>query len=310
MSLTLIEYAKGIANSGTQFRGAIVEMFPANSELLSVLPFQTIQGNALKYNREETLPGIAFRGYNESYTESTGVINPITETLHILGGEADVDRQLVKSMGPGVRAAHVNMKVKSLVGAWTEKFIKGDNVGDPREFDGLQNRLTGSQVIDAGSTANGAALSLIKLDEAIDAVDNPTHILMNRTMKRRLSAAARLYTVGGYITYELGAFGRRVMQYNDLPIVTIDQDNEGNEILPFTEAAASGTDTACSIYVVSLGDGNLVGIQNDSPEAYDLGEIDSAPVYRTRVEWASGIAMFGAKSAARLRYIADAAVVA
>jgi hypothetical protein len=52
MSLTLIEYAKGIANSGTQFRGAIVEMFPANSELLSVLPFQTIQGNALKYNRE------------------------------------------------------------------------------------------------------------------------------------------------------------------------------------------------------------------------------------------------------------------
>jgi hypothetical protein len=308
MSLTLIESAK--LSTGNVFRDTIVEMFPANSELLSVLPFQTIAGNALKYNREETLPGVAFRGYNESYTESTGVINPITETLHILGGDLDVDRQLVKSMGAGVRAAHVNMKVKALTGAWTEKFIKGDNAGDPREFDGLQNRLTGSQVISAGSTANGAALSLAKLDEAIDAVDNPTHILMNRTMKRRLSAAARLYTVGGYITYELGAFGRRVMQYNDLPIVTIDQDNEGNEILGFTEAAASGTDTACSIYVISAGDGSLVGIQNDAPEAYDLGEIDASPVYRTRVEWASGIALFGAKAASRLKFIGDLAVVA
>lgn len=308
MSLTLIEAAK--LSSGDVFRDTVVEMFPANSELLSSLPFQTIAGNALKYNREETLPGIAFRGYNESYTESTGVINPITETLHIIGGDADVDRQLVKSMGAGVRATHVNMKVKALTQSWTEKFIKGDNATDPREFDGLQNRLTGSQVVDAGSTANGEPLKLTKLDEVIDAVDNPTHILMNRTMKRRLSAAARLYTVGGFINYELGAFGRRVMSYNDLPIITIDQDNEGNEILPFTESAASGTSTACSIYVVSFGDGSLVGLQNGGIEAYDLGEIDASPVYRTRIEWAAGIAMFGAKAAARLRYIADAAVVA
>lgn len=308
MSLTLIEAAK--LQTGDVFRDTVVEMFPANSELLSALPFQTIAGNALKYNREETLPGIAFRGYNESYTESTGVINPITETLHIIGGDADVDRQLVKSMGAGVRSTHVNMKVKALTQSWTEKFIKGDNATDPREFDGLQNRLTGSQVIEAGTTANGEALKLTKLDEVIDAVDNPTHILMNRTMKRRLSAAARLYTVGGFINYELGAFGRRVMSYNDLPIITIDQDNEGNEILPFTEAAASGTATACSIYVVSFGDGNLVGLQNGGIEAYDLGEIDASPVYRTRIEWAAGIAMFGAKAAARLKYIADAAVVA
>ena len=308
MSLTLIEAAK--IQTGDVFRDTIVEMFPANSELLSALPFQTIAGNALKYNREETLPGIAFRGYNESYTESTGVINPITETLHIIGGDADVDRQLVKSMGAGVRSTHVNMKVKALTQSWTEKFVKGDNATDPREFDGLQNRLTGSQVIEAGSTANGAALSLAKLDEVIDAVDNPTHILMNRTMKRRLSAAARLYTVGGFINYELGAFGRRVMSYNDLPIVTIDQDNEGNEILGFTEAAASGTATACSIYVCSFGDGNLVGLQNGGIEAYDLGEIDASPVYRTRIEWAAGIAMFGAKAAARLKYVGDLAVVA
>lgn len=308
MSLTLVESAK--IGTGDVHRDAIIEMFPATSELMTVLPFQTIAGNALKYNREETLPGIAFRGYNESYTESTGVVNPITETLHILGGDLDVDRQLVKSMGAGVRATHVRMKVKALTSRWTEAFFKGDNTSDPREPDGLQSRLTGTQLIDAGATAGGAALSLAVLDEAIDAVDNPTHLAMNRTMKRRLAAAARATAVGGYITYDLGAFGRRVMQYNDLPIITIDQDNEGNEILGFTEAAASGGATATSIYVLSVGDGSLVGIQNDSPEAYDLGEVDDAPVFRTRVEWAAGIALFGAKAAARLRYIGNAAIVA
>src|SRR6185369_13474521 len=132
----------------------------------------------------------------------------------------------------------------------------------------------------------------------------------NRTMRRRLSAAARLYTVGGYITYDLDAFGRRVTRYNDLPILTAYQDNLGAEILPFTEAAASGTSTASSIYCVSMGDGMLSGIQNGGIQARDLGELETKPAFRTRVEWYPGIAMFHPRAAARLRYVADAAVVA
>lgn len=308
MSMNLVEAAK--IETGDVHRSGIIEQFARSSDVLRVLPFQDIAGNALKYNREETLPGIAFRGINESYSESVGVINPITESLFIAGGDMDVDRQIVKAMGGGVRAAHVSMKVKAAAGLWTKKFLKGDNGTEPREFDGLQNRLTGTQVISAGTTANGAALSLAKLDEAIDAVDNPTHLLMSKAMKRRLSQAARLYTVGGYITFELDAFGRSVTKYNDIPILIADQDNTGTDILGFTEAANSGTATATSIYILSVGDGSLVGIQNSGIEAYDLGELDTKPVYRTRVEWASGIAMFASKAAARLKFIGDLAVVA
>lgn len=71
MALTLVEAAKRYANP---IQSAIVELYAQNSDILLTLPFNTIQGNAYRYNREETLPGIGFRGVNESWTESTGVL--------------------------------------------------------------------------------------------------------------------------------------------------------------------------------------------------------------------------------------------
>lgn len=307
MALTLVEAAKRYTNPVQQ---AIVEMFPQNSDILMALPFNDIQGNAMRYNREETLPGVGFRGVNEAYTESTGVLNPVTEPLVIAGGELDVDKFILETQGQDQRAVQESMKVKALALRLTETFLKGDNAAEPREFDGLQTRLTGSQKIQAGSTANGTALSLGKLDEAIDAVDNPTHIIMNKAMRRRLTTAARTTTVGGYITYDKDAFGRRVFQYNDLPILIADQDETGTDILPFSEAATSGTATATSIYVVSFTEGMMTGIQSGAPQVKDLGELETKPVYRTRVEWYVGIAIFHAKAAARLWSIADAAITA
>lgn len=308
MALTLVEAAKMYQNDLA--RGAVIELYAKNSEVLRTLPFMTIEGPAYHYLREETLPGIGFRGINEAYTESVGVLNPEFDPLVIAGGDLDVDRFLTRTMGADVRSRQETMKVKALAHRWTKAFIKGDSSTEPREFDGLQRRLTGSQLISAGTTANGEPLKLSKLDELIDAVDSPTHLIMNRTMRRRLSAAARLTTVGGYITYALDEFGRRVTAYNDLPIIIVDQDNTGSEILPFTEAAASGTDTATSIYCVSFGEGMLAGIQSSDMEVMDLGQQNDTPVERTRVEWYAGICLEHPRAAARLYRIADAAVVA
>lgn len=308
MALTLLEAAK--LESGDVLRSAIIELYAGSSSILSALPFQSITGNALKYNREEALPGVGFRGVNEAYTASTGVLNPLTEALVIAGGDLDVDKFILDTMGNNQRSTHEAMKVRALSLAWTRKFIKGDNQSDPREFDGLQVRTTGSQVISAGTTANGAALSLAVLDQAIDQTLDPTHLIMNKTMARRLSAAARLSTVGGYITYDLDSFGRRAMQYNGLPILTVDLDHTGTAILGFTEAADSGTATATSIYVVSMGDGMLTGLQNGTISVRDLGELQTAPVFRTRVEWYNGIAVFHGRAVTRLKFIGDLAVVA
>lgn len=307
-ALTLVEAAK--LETGDVIRQAVIELYAGSSDILANLPFQSIAGNALKYNRESNLPGVGFRGVNEAYTPSVGVLNPMTEALVIAGGDLDVDTFILKTMGMSQRAVHESMKVRALALAWTRKFLKGDTASDPREFDGLQTRVTGDQLISAGATANGAALSLAKLDEAIDQTLNPTHMIMSKAMARKFSAAARLTTVGGYITWDKNEFGARVLAYNGLPILTVDLDNAGTAILGFTEAAASGTDTATSIYIASIGDDGLTGLQNGGMDVRDLGELQTAPVMRTRVEWFNGIAIFNGRAVTRLRHIGNLAIVA
>jgi len=308
MALTLVEAAKRTDNP---VQSAVIEMYAAASDIMAALPFQDITGNALRYNREDTLPGVGFRGVNEAYTESTGVLNPQTEPLVIAGGDLDVDMFILRTMGMAQRSTQEGMKVKSLALAWAKQFLKGDSVSDPRGFDGLQARLVGNQLFYAGTTDGGDALSLAKLDELIDRVDSPTHLIMNKTMRRRLSAASRSTSIGGFLTYELGAFGRKIAMYADLPILIADYDNAGDDILPFTEVGYTGsTATASSIYCVSFGDGMLGGIQNGVMDVRDLGELQEKPAMRTRVEWLAGIACYHGRAAARLGGVKDAAVTA
>lgn len=308
-AMNIVEYSKAL-NNGEDLKRGIIEMYAGSSSILAALPMIQIQGNALKYNVETQYPGVGFRGVNESWTPSTGIINSLVEALVITGGELDVDVFLVKTMGAGRRAIEEASKVRALALAWTNKFINGNTASDPREFDGLQTRITGSQLLSAGSTANGAALSLEKMDELLDQVDNPTHLIMNRKMARRFSAAARTPAVSGYVTWTKDQLGQRVMQYNDIPILTVDKDNNDADILGFDEPASSGTDTATSIYAVSMGPNGLCGLQNGTIDVRDLGELQSQPLMRTRVEWYTGMAIFNGRSAARLQHIGDLAITA
>jgi hypothetical protein len=311
MALTIVEAAK--LNPGDVLRSAIVEMYARTSDVLRTLPFQDIPGNALKYNREDTLPGVGFRGVNEAFPESVGVLNPITESLAIAGGDLDVDRFIVQTMGANQRSVQEGMKVKALAHRWTLAFLKGDSSADPREFDGLQRRIPvgSSQLLDAGATSGGDALSLFKLDTLISRVDTPTHLIMNKTMAMRLAQAARNTAVGGFITWDPSEFGQRIMSYNGIPILQVEEDSTGTAILPFTEAnPGGGAAASTSIYAVSFGDGALVGIQNQGVDVRDLGELETKPVLRTRVEWYAGIACYSGKAMARLRGIKDFAIVA
>jgi len=306
--ITLLESNK--LRGGDVYAQTIVELYAKTSDILRVLPFETIAGNAYHYNQEDTLPGVAFRGINASWTASAGVVNPMVEHLCIAGGELDVDQALVKTQGPQVRAKHEAMKVKHLAHLWTYKFIKGSSPTTPAEFDGLQRRLVGNQLIAAGATGGGDALTLAKLDELCDTVVEPTHLIMSRAMRRRLTAASRTSTVGGFINFQKDEFGRQISYYNDLPILIADGNTDYYATLDFLEACTSGGDTGTSIYCVSLKPGMLQGIQNGPPEVDDLGKMQASPAYRTRVEWLSSIILEHPKAAARLYAISNAAVTA
>lgn len=309
MPMTLVEAAK--LETHNLVRAGVIEQFARTSEVLRVLPFQDIQGNALAYNREEQLPGVAFRGVNEGYAESVGVINPATETLYIAGGDLDVDRFIIQTMGPQVRSTHENMKIKALAQAWTAKFIKGDTTIQPREFDGLQARLTGYNLIAAGATSGGDALSLDILDTAIDRVANPTHILMSRALRRKFKNARNTPAVAGSITLEKDDFGRPVEVYAGLPILTTYGDNINPDPLGFDEAnPGGGANVGSSIYVVNFGTDGVSGIQNGGIDVRDLGELDSMPLFRTRVEWYAGIGVFNGSAAVRIWGVKNVALTA
>lgn len=312
MALTLVESAKIALGRDEVLKATIMELFAKGSDIMQYLPFENITGNALKFDREKMLPGVAFRGVNEGYTESTGEVEQVIESLAIAGGDLDVDVFLVKTGGVGQRAVQENLKIKALTLNITKQIIKGSVLTDAKGFDGLQVRCTGDQLICNGATSASQyqSLSLVKLDELIDSVEDPTDLIMNKTMRRLLTAAARLSTVGGYITYDLDAFGRRVTKFNDLPILIADKDEDNQDILAFSELGPVTASENTSIYCVSFAENGVLGLQNAEMDVRDLGEQQSKPVFRTRVEWYITLGVLRPRAVSRLYAIRNAAVIA
>ena len=305
--ITLLEAAK--INSGDVLRNTIIEHFARSSDLLRALPFIDVQGGAYVYNLEGNLPGVAFRGVGEGYTASAGIMNPETERLRIGGGDLDVDLATLKMHGQDVRSAHELRKVKALALTISDKIINGDSVAEPREFDGLRTRIIGSQLIAAGASSGGDALKITLLRDLIDETENATHLIMSKKMRNLLTAAATDSAVGGYITFSVDEFGTRVTQFDNLPILLTDYDSNGDQVIQFNEVnPGGGSNVGTSIYCVNMSDEGVTGLQNGIMEVRDLGELQTAPVMRTRVEWLVSLAALHGRAASRLHGIKDAAV--
>jgi len=113
MALSL---AQAAAQSRNSLASGVMQLFPVNSFVLDRLNFETIDGNAFQYYTDSALPGAEFRAVNASYAESTGSLTSATESLVILGGDADVDRylQLTRSNLLDQRATQVEMKARAV----------------------------------------------------------------------------------------------------------------------------------------------------------------------------------------------------
>jgi hypothetical protein len=306
MGLTLLEAAKSERDLA---RLAVIREL-AEGELMSVIPFQNVEGEGVFYDVEAELPSVGFRGINETLDATYGVLNPQAEKLKILGSEVDVDTAIIDMRGPQAIADQVQMKVRSMRLTFEDQFINGDETANPRAFDGLKRRINvgSSQAINM----NGA-LSLTALDELIDACDamgGNKVLIMNKKMRRRLNTASRNSSIGGFINYQQNEFGRRVTTYGDVPIIVTDTNAQNAQIQPFTESSSS-----TSIYCVAFGDLLTTALQGRArgqfgPSVRALGEVPDAPVDRTRIEWYCGMAVMNGRSAARLYGVTDAAVVA
>lgn len=263
----------------------------AAGPLLQNLPFRNIEGNGLFWKREEALPDVGFRNYNGALAESYAEVSQQSESLKLFGGDIKVDRAIVDLEGTQAKAYQVQARVRAMRMAWEALFINGDSNKSPSEFDGLAARIK------SGSSqyfSNGAgALSLDKLDEAIDAVDaqgGSKYLIMSKSGRRALSKLARANTQIDIVRNE---FGYQQLVYAGLPVLELDRDHKNVAIL-------DSTPTNQDLYVVAFGNDLLTGIQNGGVSVRELGESHAQPQMITRVEWYCGLALINGRAAARV----------
>lgn len=307
MALTLSDHAVQHDNLYAQ---GVVKIFEEENPVMRFMPFRRINGDAYKYRVESTMPGIQWRRVNEDYNESTGVLEPRVEPLYIIGGETFFDNFILKTQGSGNgtfdhKRTQWEMKSRSLSREYSRAFFEGDDLVDPDEMPGLRRRLSGSQVLLAGT--NGASLTVAMLDELIDTViSGDIHIFLHKTLRRKLTS---LLLAGGtsatyHVDYaDIDDMGKQVMRYNGVPIHVVEDRGNVNSILGFDETAGSSTVTS-SVYAVNFGEDAVFGIfGGDGPpvNVYSLGEDQDSPGEKGRIEFFTGLVMKHPRSAARLR---------
>lgn len=293
MAITLEESAK---LSQDMLQRGVIETMVRTSAVLEILPFMEIVGNAYAYNQVAELPDVAFRAVNEGYVESGSVFEQKTANLVMLGGDVDVDKFIAQTRGNinDQRAIQTELKAKAVAETFTRTFFHGDVATDPKSFDGLNKFVSGSQDIAVADTTNGT-LTYADLNKLLDAVPyGADAIFLSRSCRRIVMNL--LQHDQHYIEVGQDAFGKPVTMYAGVPLRVVE-----DAVLP-----AQGIDGAdgFELYAVKLGAmSDVSGLQNGGIAVTDIGELETKPVYRTRIEWYCGLAVFNPNSVARLHGI-------
>lgn len=305
----------------TPLERGLVEILVQESPVIDRLDFKDAPSGSILYSAEGNLPGVEFRAVNSAYAESTGTYNQESESVVILGGDADVDNFLVTTQGNGedLLASQAAMKMKAIKYKFQDAFINGDTAVDANSFDGLKKRITGAQVIDAatnglpvmGADDDDRQAFWDIMDDAIaslpGATPQNTAIYVNRFIKAKMRANMRRLLMS---TTTTSTFGKIAPVYTDFPIFDIGTAADGTTlILPQDETMGTSDETS-SIYIVKFGsnveDGGVTGLQANVLKAKNLGELDEKPAQRIRIDWYPGLAVFSGKAAVRIRGILNA----
>lgn len=326
MALTALQHA--IDQGADRRQGAVLKMFDQVSPIFKRAPTKRSENIFFDYEKWTTLPGIGWRGANGTYTESTGVTNPEREYLKILGGESEVDLAFLRINQAAGRTSlrrQTMMKTQAAANEYDRAFFEGSELANPDEMVGLRSRLSGNQLIDAGT--GGATLTLAMLDQLIDSVpyvqgqvsterrgEGVTCILaMNRFMRRKLNALIDAATGSRRITESRDTWGNQVERYGGCEIWVIEQMGDGSSILGFDEDDGGGTATAdtTSIYALAFGEGLVQMLHGGNPSdgllyVNEFDAMEQRPRRMVRFEGYFGMVIEAPRAAARLYHLNQA----
>lgn len=295
-----VTFAQAAALEADPVRRGALETATQVSVVWDRLPFENIEGSAYAYDKDKVLPGTGFRTVNEAYIESTGVINQDTERLVILGGDADVDQFIEKTMASSrgvLMADQVRMKLESAQSTYVDALFNGDVNVNPKSFDGLRKRLVGAQVVDSTATTSTEGF-LDDLDTLFGQVaGGPDVVYAPSASIARLKSLGRKVGGAEYIVSELT--GKREFTWNGVPFIDPGEHWSGRHIL--TVDPTNGADYYAVKFASGFGQTGVMGITNGGLQAYFLGELQEKPAIRTRIDFYTGLVVQGGKAAARLR---------
>ncbi len=247
----------------------VIETMAKTSGVLEKIPFTEVVGSGYAYNIVDELPAVEYREVNGSYTEGTVPVKQAVEHLVIMGGDADVDIFLQKTHSNfnDIRAMQTELKAKATARQFEKDFFVG--TGESNSLKGLDKRVEAS----IAGTEIKSALTLDALNELLDAVVDGADVLyMSKKMRRELLSL--LQASNHYIENGSDAFGRPVSMYGGVEIRPVD-----DSLIP-----------AGKIYAVKFGvDEYVSGLSNGGIQVRDLGELNTKPAFRTRIEFYTGL---------------------
>lgn len=312
---TLVELSKIETDPG---RKSVIDTLLMESNLMEIVPWETIGALSTNIVRMGTLPSVGFRKINAGFSVGTAALEQKVENISLMGGFFDTDKAIVRAKNVSVspRAIVQIMMTKAIAYKFNDRFINGNPESNPEEFKGMEQRVddvvaegyTGQEVDVAGGSAtegilNSSAIShnfLNKFDQAMYQIKGhtPDFALMNSKV---LLAIRSLLRKEKLLDTTKDIFDRTIDMYGNTRLIDIGvKADQTTEILPLTETKGTGT-TESSIYFVKFGIGEFLwGIQEYPLEVEDKGLLEGAPIYRTEMDWPLGLAVSDPYSICRL----------
>lgn len=301
-SVTLAESAK-LAQD--ELVAGVIENIITVNRMFDVLPFDSIEGNSLKYNRENVLGDVILGTVGTTFSgagagKGAATFSSVTSSLTTIMGDAEVNGLIQATRsgdGTDQTATQIASKAKSAGRKFQDMLVNG--TGATNQFSGLINLCAAGQKVATGT--NGGAISFPFLDELMDLVVDKDGQVDYITMHARTlrSFKTLLRGLGGASINEVVQLpsGAEVPGYSGVPIFR-------NDWIPIdqTKGASSATTT---VFAGTFDDGSrthgiagLTASQMAGIQVVDVGEAEDKDEHIWRVKWYSGLALFSEKGLA------------
>ena len=256
---TLSEWAK---NETNMVKRGIMEAIITANEMNKFLEFKSIAGNALQYSRESTLPTATTHQVGDTWTDSEPTFSQKTAVLTTVGVQSPMDQYIAQTRNASndPRAILYAGMAKWMGRKIADLNITGEPEATTTHWEGLDSLVrseTRMMAMDDGNIDGpGTAeteLTLDRLDAMIDAVEeegNKIKLIMNKTMRRKLTSLSRS-SGSGVLSSSMDEFGMQRMKYGVHDIVICDFITNAET---YNDAGTWPSSTATTIFAVVFGE--------------------------------------------------------